>query len=445
MQKQAPTFGRLLIMVSFALSCFGLLLFLWLAFGGAIPLKPKGYRFSATFTEGTQLAKEADVRISGVSVGKVKTIDVQPNGRSKVVIELNRRYAPIPRDTRAILRQKTLLGETYVELTPGDKSSGPLPDNGVLPFSQVSPAVQLDQIFRAFDPPTRAAFEVWMTTLAEGVQGRGQDISDALGNLGPFARDTNTLVQILNAQAPEVQRLVANTGDVFNALSERDHQLSSLITNSNTVFQTTAQRGSDLAQFFQVLPTFESEAQKTVVRLTAFAQNTNPLITQLRPAARQLSPTLQSLSKLAPDLKGLFRDLNPLIDASRAGLPAVQHFLDELHPLLGQFDSPLRQLNPILSFVGEYKQELNAFFSNTVGATQATDNPPNSTTAVHYLRTTNPFNPESLAVYPTGSGPTAPTPTSSRGRSPALPTGCRPTRRGIAGTVCPRSAPACST
>ncbi|MDX6650041.1 MAG: hypothetical protein QOJ97_1992, partial [Solirubrobacteraceae bacterium] len=38
MQKQAPSVGRILTMVLFALSCFGLLLFLWLAFGGASPL-----------------------------------------------------------------------------------------------------------------------------------------------------------------------------------------------------------------------------------------------------------------------------------------------------------------------------------------------------------------------------------------------------------------------
>ena len=61
-------------MVGFALSCFGLLLFLWLAFGGPTPLKPKGYRFKVSFGEATQLANEADVRISGVPVGKVKTI-----------------------------------------------------------------------------------------------------------------------------------------------------------------------------------------------------------------------------------------------------------------------------------------------------------------------------------------------------------------------------------
>src|SRR3954465_4592986 len=104
-------------MVAFALTCFGLLLFLWLAFGGSVPLKPKGYRFHTSFSEAGQLALEADVRISGVPVGKVKTIT--PNkktGRADVTIELEHQYAPLPSDAKAILRQKTLLGETYVEL-----------------------------------------------------------------------------------------------------------------------------------------------------------------------------------------------------------------------------------------------------------------------------------------------------------------------------------------
>src|SRR6478752_2622993 len=174
MQKQAPTVGRLLVMVGFALSCFGLLLFLWLAFGGPIPLKPKGYRFHASFGEATQLAKEADVRISGVSVGKVKDIQTdKQTGRSDATIELQAKYAPLPKDSRAILRQKTLLGETYVELTA----------------SRVSPTVELDEIFRAFDPKTRAAFQTWMQSQAEGIRGRGQDLNDAIGNLAPFASD----------------------------------------------------------------------------------------------------------------------------------------------------------------------------------------------------------------------------------------------------------------
>ena len=72
METRPPTITRILIAVGFAISCFGLALFLWLAFGGPIPLKPEGYRFQVPFDEATQLAAESDVRISGVSVGKVK-------------------------------------------------------------------------------------------------------------------------------------------------------------------------------------------------------------------------------------------------------------------------------------------------------------------------------------------------------------------------------------
>src|SRR5690606_22717733 len=119
MVKDAPSVGKILAMVLFALTCFGLLLFLWLAFGGPVPLKPKGYRFHASFQEVGQLALEADVRISGVPVGKVKSINAnQRTGKADVEIQLRSRYAPLPSDARAILRQKTLLGETYVELTP---------------------------------------------------------------------------------------------------------------------------------------------------------------------------------------------------------------------------------------------------------------------------------------------------------------------------------------
>ena len=73
MIKQTPSLGRILAMVAFALSCVGILMFLWLSFGGAVPLRPEGYRVEVQFPEATQLAQEADVRISGVKVGRVRT------------------------------------------------------------------------------------------------------------------------------------------------------------------------------------------------------------------------------------------------------------------------------------------------------------------------------------------------------------------------------------
>jgi virulence factor Mce-like protein len=415
MQKQAPSLGRILVMVGFALSCFAILLYLWLTFGGSVPLRPKGYRVKVNFPEAVTLAQEADVRISGVNIGKVVSLKLaEQNGKvqpyTTATLEINPKYAPIPANTHAILRQKTLLGETYVELSPGDRSGPKVADNGILPKAQVAQTVQLDEIFRAFDPKTRADFQTWMEQQGVALDGRGQDLNDALGNLTPFAQDLDKLLAILRSQQRATSQLVRNTGVVFNALSARDGQLTQLISNSNRVFQTTAQRDEDLRQAFIAFPTFEDQSRAISVRLTKFANNTNPLINQLRPAARQLSPTLIASAKLAPNLKALFEDIHPLVQASKRGLPAVSSFLDSARPVFAQADPFLRSLNPFLDWVGLYKHEVAAFFALDTAATQATqavcDKPVQRCTSVdnarqvHYLRTTNPVNPEALATYP---------------------------------------------
>ncbi len=397
--KSAPSLGRIAVMAGFALSCFALVLFLWLAFGGPVPLKPKGYRVSVSFIEASQLATEADVRISGVPVGKVRAIEPDAaTGRSVVTIELDAEYSPLPSDARALLRQKTLLGETYVELTPGTEGAERLPEGGRLPEGSVSETVELDEILRTFDPATRAAFQEWMQAQAQAIGGHGRDLNDALGNLGPFAEDAAELVDVLNRQEPAVQRLIADTGVVFEALSERNGQLRELIENSNRVFATTASRDRELQEAFVALPTFERESRRTIERLARFARDTDPLVDQLRPAARELSPVLTDLSALAPDLKAFFRESNPLIDASEAGFPAAERVLEDLRPLLAQVDPALRQLNPVLEYLGFFRRDLTAFFANTVAATQAST--VSRTGPLHYLRSTNPFNPENLAVYP---------------------------------------------
>src|SRR3954468_21466790 len=161
MQKTRPSIARLALMVVFALSCFGILTFLWVSFGGSVPLAAKAYQVKINFPEATTLAEQADVRISGVPVGKVQK--KQLNGKlTEAVLNIDSRYAPLPADTRAILRQKTLLGETYVELTPGSRNGPKIPDGGKLPQGQVGDTVQLDEIFRSFDPARRAAFRTWM-------------------------------------------------------------------------------------------------------------------------------------------------------------------------------------------------------------------------------------------------------------------------------------------
>jgi phospholipid/cholesterol/gamma-HCH transport system substrate-binding protein len=398
MQKQVPTIGRLLVMAVFTLSCFGLLLYLWSAFGGPVPLKPHGYRFHASFAEATQLAQEADVRISGVNVGKVKKIDLGDDGRTDAIIELDDKYAPIPEDARAILRQKTLLGETYVELTPGTKGSAKIPENGRLATTRVAPTVELDEIFRAFDKKTRESYQVWQQDLGAGIQGHGEDFSDALGSLTPFAENTTEVLKILNSQQRATQQVIKNTGVVFDALSERDGQLSDWITNSNRLLATTGKRDDEIRALFRAFPSFIDNSSSALRALEGYSVNTKPLMVQLQPVAKQLSRLLVNAKGVSTNFDQFFVGQGQLQKAAVTGLPASSRFLDDTAVLLGQLDPFLRNFNPFLRYLGLYKREIAGLFATDTATTQATDQIGQD--RVHYLRLTSPVNPESLAVYP---------------------------------------------
>jgi virulence factor Mce-like protein len=407
MSNRGPTVGQIAVAVAFAFSCFGLLLFLWTTFGGPVPLKPEGYRIKVPFSEATQLAQESDVRIHNVSVGKVKSINLADSGPNRdlavATIEIDTPYAPIPADTRAMLRQKTLLGETYVELTQGDRSGAKLPEGGTLPKAQVEPAVQLDEIFRTFDAKTRASFQTWMQQLAIASAGRGADISAAIANLTPFATDANKVLRVLDTQQGAVQQFVRDTGQVFGALSERQGQLQGLIRNSGTVFHTTAVRNQDLEATFKALPTFLDESRLTVNRLASFSRNANPVITHLHPSARALSSDLKPIAKVAPDFKGFFIGLRKTEKRANTGLPALQSLLNvDLPPLLNELQPFTQQLNPIISTIGRYQHDVTGFLGNVTGTTEAQT----STEAgilSHYIRSSAPLYPQDLGMF----GPTA--------------------------------------
>jgi phospholipid/cholesterol/gamma-HCH transport system substrate-binding protein len=404
-QKQAPTLGRILVMAIFTLSCFGLLLYLWSAFGGPIPLKPHGYRFQASFLEATQLAQEADVRISGVNVGRVKKIDLG-EGRTDATIELNDEYAPIPKDSRAILRQKTLLGETYIELTPGTQTADDIPEGGRLENAQVAPTVELDEIIRAFDQKTREGFQVWQQDLGKGIEGQGQGFSEFLGVLPEFAENSNEVLKVLNSQERATREVIRNTGVVFDALSERGDQLAQWIESSNRLLRTTGQRDDRLRALFRAFPTFIDESSATLRALEGYATNTEPLLRDIKPVATQLSNVFQELGAISPDFEQFFVGLNRLIPASRRGLPASSRFLDDTRNLFAQLDPFLRNLNPFLEYLGLYKREIAAMLANDTAVTQATDQIGQERVQerVHYLRLTSPVNPEAIATYPRRQG-----------------------------------------
>jgi virulence factor Mce-like protein len=400
--------ARIAAVALFALTCFGLMLYLWNAFGGSAPLKPKGYRVTVALPEADLLAQQADVRISGVTVGHVITSvrstasgGGDPN-RKDAILQIEARYAPLHGDVKATIRRKSLAGEEYLELTPGTAAAPAVPDGGRLPSANVAPSVEIDEVLRTFDASTRRSFDTWVQSQGAALQGRGDDLNAALGTLPAFADDLTQLMATLNRQDGAVRAAVSQTGVVFDALSARRDALHGAIVNGRRATGALAAGADGIAEAFKAFPTFEAESTRLLHRAEAFRQDADPVITQLRPGFRAFGATAAAVKQTAPELKGLAEAVRDVNGPARHGLPAARQFLEAVRPFTAQFTPFLDQLAPILAYIAPRADSLNTLVANLTAATNATTAGYGSAGAgVHYARAGMALNPGSLAQYKT--------------------------------------------
>ena len=173
-------------MVLFALSCVGLLLFLWLSFGGTIPFNPQGYEFQSLVPERGP-ARDPGRRADRRRVGRQGDRQVarpagQPDDRDDPDGQPVRAdpCAERPRDPadeddpRRDLRR----ADARVRRAPSRS-----PTAGCCRAARSPARSSSSDIFNALDPKTRRAFQVWQQELAKAVKGNDQNLNDVLGNL----------------------------------------------------------------------------------------------------------------------------------------------------------------------------------------------------------------------------------------------------------------------
>jgi phospholipid/cholesterol/gamma-HCH transport system substrate-binding protein len=378
------------------------MLYLWDAFGGAVPLKPHGYRVTVALPEADLLAAQADVRVSGVTVGRVVSAgrSAVAGDRKDALLEIDAAYVPLREGVRATIRRKSLAGEEYLELSPGTRGAGAVADGGRLSAALVAPSVEIDEVLRAFDAPTRRHLETWIAEQARALDGRGDDLNAAIGALPAFAEDVTAVLAVLNRQDGALRAAVADTGVVFEALSVRGDALRGAIVNGERVTGTLARRGRELQETFRALPTFEAEARRLLARADRFQRSADPVIRALRPGARALSQAAQAIEATAPELRGLVEGLDPLTAAARRGLPATRRFVDATGPLVSAFSPFLAQLNPALEYIRPNADALNGLIAGLTAATQSqTSGLGTGGAPLHYARAGMTLNPASLAQF----------------------------------------------
>jgi phospholipid/cholesterol/gamma-HCH transport system substrate-binding protein len=355
------------------------------------------YRVRAIFMNAFSVIPGEDVKIAGVKVGKIESLDVTPDHRAAVVLRIDRPgFDDFRTDAECSIRPQSLIGEKFVECTPTQprpEGAQPAPrlrriDHGdgegqyLLPVSQTSKPVDLDLLANTLRLPYRERLAVIINELGTGLAGRGADLRLAVRNADPALKETDKVLKLLADQNRALAGLARDGDTILTPLARDRSQVADFVSQANTTAQATAERSSALEQNIAKLPAFLRELRPTMQRLGGLAD--------------QMTPVLTDLGAQAPAINRFIKQLGPF---SQAGLPAFQslgHAADVGRPALvkskpivqdlGQFASTARPLaNNLAALTTSLKdtggvERLMDYIFNQVAATNGYDS------VGHYLR-----------------------------------------------------------
>jgi virulence factor Mce-like protein len=385
MVTQAPKRSVVLAALAFALSCIGLIAFVWTQFGGTVPFSPEGYRITAVFPESGLLVPGADVRISGVTVGKVATLSAR-GVDSVVTMDIQPRFSPLPRATRAILRTKTLLGEGYVQLSAADRRGTPLADGGTLAAGHVAATQSLDQVLGSFDGPTRRSFEALLDGTSTALAGEGGQLGTAFGDLDPAATELTALAGALDEQRGNLQRVIADGATVLTTLGDRTADVRTLITAGDRVLSATAARNVALTATVDALPPLLDQLRRTLRTVNTTVGYAGPSLHALAPVAPLLRPALADTIALSGPALALLHEAPRLLDAADLALPAITRFSQAFKPAVDRLLPATEQLTPVIALLGLYHRELVTAMADLGASLQARAPADTPTGTAGYLR-----------------------------------------------------------
>src|ERR1700678_4179578 len=206
--------------------------------------------YSALFSNVSGLEGANFARIAGVEVGKVKSIDIQPD--STVLVEFTASDAVVLTEgTRAAIRFADLVGGRYVALEEGAGAVKKLNPGGTIPLSRTEPALDLDALIGGFRPLFRALDPDQVNKLTgqliAAFQGQGGTIGSfltqaaALTNtladrdqlIGQVITNLNTLLGSLGGQSKQFAKAVDSLSELVTGLNARKQDISNGVAYAN--------------------------------------------------------------------------------------------------------------------------------------------------------------------------------------------------------------------
>lgn len=285
----------------------GLVLAGYFAFHPALPFT-HGFRVKALVTSSNQLHSGAPVRIAGVTVGKVSSVDAGPGSTTAITLEIDPDGLPLHRDATVRIRPRVFLeGGFYVELQPGSPSAPRLGSGGTIPLPQTARPVQLHQLLSVFERPIRADLQDSLEVLAHGMSGGGAEgLRAAAPNLAPALRDVAIVAQAAQGTAShDVSGLIAAGSKVTGALARDPGSLADLITNFRITADALAADDRALADSIAGLDDLVRAAPAGLRALDGALPVVERVSAQARPAIRIAPQALSRTARVVAQLGAL--------------------------------------------------------------------------------------------------------------------------------------------
>jgi virulence factor Mce-like protein len=275
-----------------------------------------GYKVRALFDNASFVVAGEDVKVAGVEVGRVDSLDVSEDKKAVLVLDItDKGFQPFHADAQCTVRPQSLIGERYVECDPGTDSQpelGLIPEGEegegqrLLPLSQTSSPIDIDLVNNIMRLPIRQRFALIINEFGTGLAGRGEDLKEAIHRANPALRETDKVLAILARQNRLLADLAADSDAVIEPLAERREDVSHFVVAANETGQATAERAADM--------------ERTLERLPVFLRELDPLLRDLGAVTDASTPVLEDLETAAPDLTRFTRELGPF---AQAGTPAL--------------------------------------------------------------------------------------------------------------------------
>jgi virulence factor Mce-like protein len=267
--------------------------------------------------KGLQPKKQPAVGVAGVTVGKVVEAKVE-NGQARLRLRLDHDLkGKIFADATAFVRPTSVLQTLIVNITPGDPSSGPLPDGEPIPSARTQTFVSIDQLTGILDPGTQAQVQVLLHEAASALTGREPEIRAIFAKLGRLTDNVTPLAQALAERRRLLSSLTVNTDKLFTTLGERGDQLAAAVRLGSQTLEVTANREPELADAVRELAPTLQDTQQALDSSRRLADTLIPALDALDPVVDDLEPTADQLTALAPELSRFVDAGSRLIETGR--------------------------------------------------------------------------------------------------------------------------------